>query len=145
MAWRRGKSYAHDLRERVFAIADGGASVSQTAALLRVSVSYVSKVLSRRRQTGELTARPQRCQLPRKLADLHDAIAAQVASVPDATIAELRAWLSATHKVSASTGLMHLTLVRLGQTFKKSRSERPSRIVLTSPKPGSRGARCNPV
>jgi hypothetical protein len=29
---------------------------------------------------------------------------------PDATIAELRAWLLATHKISASIGLMNKTL-----------------------------------
>jgi transposase len=145
MAWSRGKSYAQDLRERVFAIADGGASVSQTALLLRVSISYVSKVLSRRRQTGEVAARPQHCHLPRKLADLHGAIGAQVTSLPDATIAELRAWLLATHKVSASTGLMHKTLVRLGLSFKKSPCGRPNRIAPTLPRPAPRGARTSPV
>ena len=45
MLFRRGVAYCQDLRERVFAIADGGAGVNQTARLLMVSVSYVSKVL----------------------------------------------------------------------------------------------------
>jgi hypothetical protein len=40
---------------------------------------------------------------------LHPAILAQVASRPDATIAELRGWLLEAHKVSASTGLMNKT------------------------------------
>ncbi len=44
MLWRRGKSYSQDLRERVFAEADGGEAVSEIAMLLRVSVSYVLKV-----------------------------------------------------------------------------------------------------
>jgi hypothetical protein len=42
-----------------------------------------------------------------------------VTSRPDATIAELRAWLLETHKVSASTGLMNKTLAALDLTFKK--------------------------
>jgi hypothetical protein len=42
-----------------------------------------------------------------------------VATRPDATIAELRAWLSETHKVSASTGLMWKTLAALDLTLKK--------------------------
>jgi len=49
MLWRRGKSYSQDLRDRVFAAADDGELVGQIAARLRVSISYVSKVLSRRR------------------------------------------------------------------------------------------------
>jgi len=38
----------------------------------------------------------------------------------------LRAWLLATHKVSASTGLMHKTLAALDLTYKKSPSTLPS-------------------
>ena len=101
MLWRRGKTYSQDLRERVFAEADDGEAVGEIAALLRVSMSYVSKVLSRRRLTGETTARPQRCQLQPKLAPLYDAIHAQVQEHPDATISELQRWLQQTHHVSA--------------------------------------------
>jgi transposase len=84
-----------------------------------VSVSYVSKVLSRRRQTGQTSALPQRCHVPLRLADLHGTIEAQVSMRADATIAELRAWLANTHKVSASTGLMWKTLAALKLTLKK--------------------------
>jgi transposase len=119
MLWRRGKSYSQDLRERVFAAADDGEPVGRIATMLRVSVSYVSKVLSRRRLTGQKTARPQRCHVAPKLSGLHPAILEQVSSRPDATIAELRAWLLETHKVSASTGLMNKTLAGLDLSFKK--------------------------
>jgi transposase len=119
MLWHRGKPYSQDLRERVFAAADDGEPVGRIAELLRVSVSYVSKVLSRRRRTGQTTALAQRCHVPPRLADLHDVIQAQVTTRPDATIAELRAWLCKTHQVSASTGLMWKTLAALDLTFKK--------------------------
>jgi transposase len=119
MLWHRGKAYSQDLRQRVFAAADDGEPVGQIAKLLRVSVSYVSKVLSRRRRTGQTTALAQRCHVPPRLIDLHGAIQTQVATRPDATIAELRVWLSSTHKVSASTGLMWKTLAGLDLTFKK--------------------------
>ena len=122
MLWQRGRSYSQDLRERVFAAADDGETVTQIARLLRVSVSYVSKVLSRRQQTGQTQALPQRCHVPPKLAGLHGAIEAQVAARPDATIAELRAWLSKTHQTSASAGLMCKTLAALDLTYKKSPS-----------------------
>jgi transposase len=91
MLWRRGRAYAQDLRERVFAAADDGLPVGRIAVQLRVSVSYVSKVLSRRRQTGQTSALPQRCHVPLRLADLHGTIEAQVSMRADATIAELRA------------------------------------------------------
>jgi hypothetical protein len=55
--------YSQDLRERVFAAADEGELVGWIATMLRVSVSYVSKVLSRRRLTGQTQARPQRCHV----------------------------------------------------------------------------------
>ena len=119
MLWQRGKSYSQDLRERVFAAADDGEPVGRIATLLRVSVSDVSKVLSRRRLTVQTAARPQRCHVVPKLSGLYAAIEAQVSRRPDATIAELRAWLLATHQVSASTGLMNKTLAALDLTFKK--------------------------
>jgi transposase len=119
MLWQRGKSYSQDLRERVFAAADDGEPVGRIAVALRVSVSYVSKVLSRRRLTGQRTARPQRCHVAAKLTGLYDAILEHVNDHPDATIAELRAWLLQTHKVSASTGLVNKTLAALDLTFKK--------------------------
>ena len=119
MLWQRGKPYSQDLRDRVFAAADDGEPVGRIATMLRVSVSYVSKVLSRRRLTGQTTARPQCCHVVPKLTELYPAILAQVTSRPDATIAELRAWLLEAHKVSASTGLMNKTLVALDLTYKK--------------------------
>jgi transposase len=140
MLWRRGKAYSQDLRERVLASADEGTAVGQIAKLLRVSISYVSKVLSRRRDTGETAARPQRCHVTPKLADLHPVIRDQIAARPDATLAELRAWLLETHQVSASAGLMWNTTARLGLTLKKSRCERRSRTVQTLPTRAPNGA-----
>jgi transposase len=64
MLWRRGKAYSQDLRERVLVAADDGLPVGRIAARFRVSVSYVSKVLSRRDRTGQRTALPQRGHLP---------------------------------------------------------------------------------
>ena len=50
MAWKSGKPYAQDLRDRVFLAADDAIPVGQIAERLSVSISYVSKVLSRRRR-----------------------------------------------------------------------------------------------
>jgi len=140
MLFRQGKAYSQDLRERVFAAADDGGRVGQIARLLRVSVSYVSKVLSRRRESGETTARPQRCHVVPKLAALYGALRERVAARPDATLAELRAWLLETHAVSVSDALLCKTLGELGLTLKKSPCGRPNRAALRSPRRAPSGA-----
>jgi transposase len=145
MLWRRGRAYSQDLRERVLAGEDSGMAVGQIARRLHVSVSYVSKVLSRRRKTGETKARVQCCHLRPKLAGLYDVIRAQVKAHPDATLMEIQAWLLVTHKVSASEGLVCETLALLGLTRKKSRSGQPSRIVPTLPQPALNGAPPSPA
>ena len=144
MLWRRGKCYSQDLRERVFAAADVGEPVGRIAAMLRVSVSDVSKVLSRRRLTGQTMARPQRCPVAPKRSGPHPAILAQVSRRPDATIAEWRAWRLETHKVSASTGLMNKTLAALDLTFKKNRSTQLSRRARMLPRRASNGVSSSP-
>lgn len=132
MAWKSGQSYSLDLRSRVLSSVDCGLPARETAARFQVSVSYIYKALGRRAATGEVDARPQRNHQELKLAGHHDAIKAEVARRPDATLEELRAWLLATHGMTASLGLMHRTLLRLGLTLKKSRSVRQSRTSPTS-------------
>ena len=139
MAWKSGQSYSTDLRSRVLAAIDGGSPAKATARLFQVSVSYVYKALGRRSSTGETEARAQRNRQTLKLVDHHAAIAVEVALRPDATLDELRTWLLATHQVTASRGLMHKTLARLGLTLKKSRGGPRSRTGPTSPSGGSTG------
>jgi transposase len=125
----------------VFAASDDGERVGEIAELLRVSVAYVSKALTRRRTTGETTARQQQSHQMPKLAPLYAAIRAYVAERGDTRVEELRAWLLATHQVAASVGLIWHTLKLLGLSLKKSRSGPPSRIVRTSPRPGRNGVK----
>ena len=130
MLWKRGRAYAQDLRERVFAASDAGLRVGQIAAALFVSISYVSKALSRRSGAGETTAKPQRCHVPRKLTGQFTAIQEYVQARPDATIEEIKAWLLQTHKVSASKTLVwetldHLNLTRKKKTLHAAEQNRP--------------------
>ena len=80
MLWRRGTAYSQELRDRVFAHYNAGEAVGEIAEALCGTVSYVSKVLSRRKLTGELSARPQRGHVGPKLAGLHEAIQTEVES-----------------------------------------------------------------
>jgi transposase len=141
--YQQGKAYSQDLRERVFVASDEGEQVGEIAELLRVSVSYVSKALKRRRTTGETTVRSGRGHKPPKLAPYYPAIRAYVAEQADTTIESLRAWLLATHQVSASVGLVWYTLKLLGLRLKKSRSGQVSRIGRTSPQHAQSGVRAS--
>jgi transposase len=145
MPWRPGMAYSQDIRDRVFARSDAGDRVGEIAEALCVSVAYVSKVLGRRNQTGEVSARPQRCHIAPKLAGLYAAIQAEVKARPDATLAELCHWLVQTHHVTASSALMHNTLRKLGLTHKKRRSTPPNKTAPTLRKLGPHGARANPA
>lgn len=140
MGWRRGQAYSQDLRDRVLAMKGSARAV---AAQFCVSVSYVVKARQRRDRSGDVTAGPQHSHTPRKLASLHDAIAAYATENPDATAEEYRAWLLTEHGVYASAGLMWNTLNRLGLTLKKRRSARLSRIEPTLPRPAAPGVSCN--
>jgi transposase len=142
MLWQRGQAYSQDLRDRVFAVADAGTPVGQIADMLLVSSSYVSKVLIRRRRTGETSARPQCCHVPAKLSHYHAAIREQVAAKPDA-LAELRTWLAQTHQVSVSVTLMWETLAQLRLTLKKRPCTRRNRTARMTPRLASPGAKAS--
>ncbi len=72
-------------------------------------------------------ARAQRSHQGPKLADQHAAIRAEVASRPDVTLDELRAWLAAEHDVSASLGLMHTPWPGWGSRAKAGRAQEQGR------------------
>jgi transposase len=134
-----GKPYSQDLRERVIRAFDDGGDAYEMAPLFDVSVSYIYKILARRRTTGETTARSQRHGPMPKLAPYSEALRARVRAVPDTTIDELRLWLLSEHKVKVGNTCVWKHLARLGLTFKKSRSGQPSRIAQMWHRRGSAG------
>jgi transposase len=132
MAWRRGRAYGPDLRARVLAALDAGATVREAAERFAVSPSYAAKARLRRKATGEVEARPQRGgHRPRLLAPHEAALRARVDEADDATLAELRVWLSKERGVSVSPGTVWAAVARLGLTLKKSASGRRSRTART--------------
>src|SRR3954464_3646159 len=103
MTWRRGTAYSQDLRDRVLAYSDAGELVGEIATALCVSISYVSKVISRRAQTGELCA-PAAMPCSRKARRALRGHPNRGEGAADATLGELRRWLAQTHEVTASNG-----------------------------------------
>jgi len=144
MEWRRGRAYGQDLRDKMFAAIDRGIEPVEVAETFTVSVSWIYKALGRRRATGEMTARPQRCHVPGKLDLHHDEIRARVAAVPDMTIAELRDWLRTARGISVSHAVMWETLKRLGLSLKKRPSTPPSKSAPMSPPRARNGVSRSP-
>jgi transposase len=129
MAWRRGQALGQDLRDRV--LADASSPSRAVAARFGVSVSYVVKARQRLRDTGEARPRPQRNRVAPRLAPHYEAIRAEVAARPSATLGELRAWLAAVRGAVVGHAAMWRTLHQLDLTRKKSRSGRRSRTGRT--------------
>ena len=116
MTWSRGQAYGQDLRDRVLA-AQG--SIREVAERFVVSCSYVARVRSKRRRTGEDHAGVQCGHVRLRLAGLESALAAQVAASPDQTLAQLCHWVQREHGVRVGITTMCKMLARLGLSFKK--------------------------
>jgi transposase len=134
-----GRPYSQDLRERVIGAIDGGSNAYEIAPLFNVSVSYIYKILGRRRATGETTARAQRHGPRPKLAPYDDVLRARVQAMPDTTIDEARQWLLSEHKIKVGNTCVWKHLGRLGLTLKKSHNAPPNKIGRISHKRGSAG------
>lgn len=110
------RAYSLDLRERVVADLDSGASQAETARKYRVSTRWIFKLLRQRDETGDLAPRQSRTGPPRALAGREAELAELVGQSPDATLDELRQALAA--PVSVVT--VWRALKRSGLTLKKS-------------------------
>lgn len=128
-----GAAYAQDLRDRVLAAYDRGMATKQIATLFQVSSSWARRVKQRRRESGETRPRAMGGATIFKI-DLKR-LAELVDQQPDATGPELRQRLG----VQCTDAAIYLALRRLGLTFKKRRSARPSRRGRMSPRSARAG------
>ena len=113
-------AYSMDLRERVAADCDAGElSQPEIAEKFNVSVSFITKLLRRRQETGSPEPKPHSGGRAPTF-DERDLkkIDAEVRKKPDITLEELCAW--SPKPVSDST--MSRVLIAMGLTRKKSRS-----------------------
>jgi len=133
-----GIAYSQDLRGRVIAARDRGMKTKAVADLFNVSASWVRRVVQRRRDSGEIGPRPRGGLTVVKI-DM-ERLLELVREQPDATIPELHRRLGVVCSLSA----VGMALQRLGLSFKKRRSTRPSRTVPTSPRGGRNGRATRP-
>lgn len=108
------RSYSLDLRQRVLADCDAGMETLEVAQQYDVSPAWVRRLKQRRRETGEIAARP-RGGARRTIID-GPKLSKAVEQKPDATLAELRDHLALKCSISA----LCMALQRLKITLKKS-------------------------
>lgn len=140
MGWRAGQAYSDDLRSRVLLAVDRGGRVYEVAPMFEVSVSYIYKALARRKTLGIETALPKLGRPGRKLDKHVDALAAHIAAIPDATLAELVDWSERERGVTVCIATMWAAIEALGLTLKKRPAMPPNRSGPTSPPPATPGA-----
>jgi len=100
----------------------------------------VKKLLSQRERTGDLQVRYRYCGRKAKLLPEHgDKLKALVAKEPDLTLAQMKERLSLACTVPA----IHWVLAKLGLTYKKRLSMRPSKTgrTLCGPEVGGNRAK----
>src|ERR1700691_5642966 len=117
--------YSQDLRDRILSAVDNGMPPPEVAELFEVTVSYIYKILDRRRTTGMTTALPWAAGPQPKLAAYEDSLRQHVLEFSDATLEEVRAWLICEHGVNVSIGCLWSTLKRLKLPLKKSHNMLP--------------------
>lgn len=114
-------AYSVDLRERVLAALDRGMPRSEVVSTFQISLSSLKRWYGARRDTGEFAPKPPSGGPHLSINSAqHDALRAQVAACPDATIAEHTAQWNAAHGTTLSPSTVRRAIRRLGLTRKKS-------------------------
>ena len=127
--------FSIEFRREVLADCDAGMGTMAVAIKYHVSDSWVRRLKQRRRETGEIAARPPRKKTPPKWHAYADRLRLLVEKRPDITLRELRDALG----VEVSLQTLSVALQTLKYTFKKKSCARPSKIVQTLPREGQTG------
>lgn len=114
------KQYSVDLRERLLGAIDAGLSQAEASCLFGVGTSTITRWRQQRRETGSLAPKPRSGRRPVIGPDQTEALRRQVATSPDATLADHCAQWARDHGVQLSVAGMSRAIRRLGITLKKS-------------------------
>ncbi len=131
------KTISLDLRRRIVETYDEGKwTQEEVAKRFRVSLGMVKKLVLQRRRTGQIEARHRYSgRKARLLPERGQQLKALVAKEPDLTLAEIKERMG----LDYTLGAIHWVLGRLGLTYKKRRSMRPSKTGPMLPKPAASG------
>jgi transposase len=114
-------AYGNELRQTLLQAADRHEfSQTRLAEIFGVSLSWVKRVLRRRRQTGSTELLPFAGGKRPKLTDQQQQQVRQyLLADSDATLRELQSWLQATHAIRLSLPTLSRVLTRLDLPRKK--------------------------
>jgi len=121
-----GKPYSEDLRRSVVRAIESGHSYEEVADLCGVSVSSVSRFLTRWRRTGSVSAEKFGGYKGYVLEPYKDRITQWVTARPDLTLSDLHARLAKDKVVVSQTAIFRF-LRHLGFTYKKKPARRRTR------------------
>jgi transposase len=113
-----GKPYSEDVRQGAVRAIEAGHTYEEAADLLGVSVSSVSRFLSRWRGTGSISPKQFGGHKRHVLEPHTDRITQWVTAAPDITLSELQTRLAKEKVVVSQTSIFRF-LRHLGFTFKK--------------------------
>jgi transposase len=133
-----GAAYSQDLRDRVIRAYQRGMATAEIARVFDVSPAWARRVKQRLRESGETAPRKVGSPGVRKID--RERLAQLVSEQPDATLKELRERLG----IQCAESAICTALKKLGLSFKKRRSTRPSRIARTSRPDVSSGGPISP-
>jgi transposase len=119
-----GRPYSEDLRSRIIAAIEAGATRTAAAEQFAVSVSCAIKLMQHFRRTGSVAPAP-RGRKPFALAEHGALVRELVATQPDATLDELTYEIES-RGIHASRSAVNRFLKACGLTLKKSRCMPPS-------------------
>ena len=119
-----GRPYSEDLRSRIVAAVEAGATRTAAAEQFAVSVSCAVKLMQHVHRTGSVAPAP-RGKKPYALAEHGALVRELVAEQPDATLDELTHEI-ANRGIHASRSAVNRFLKACGLTLKKSRYMPPS-------------------
>lgn len=119
------KAISLDLRERIVAAYEGKEGTrEEVAKRFKVSVGMVKKLMAQRNRTGDLRPRYRYCGRKARLEPEHgERMRKLVGQEPDVTLEEIKQRLG----LGCTIGAIHWVLARMGLTYKKRRSTRPSK------------------
>ena len=113
-----GKPYSEDLRRRVVEGIESGMTYEEVADACRVSISSVSRFLTRWRRTGSVSADKFGGYKGYALEPYKEWIVRWITAQPDLTLSELEARLAERNVVVSQTAIFRF-LRHLDLTFKK--------------------------
>lgn len=127
------QAYSMDLRRRVLAMCDRGRSTREVSRVFEVSEAWVRRLKQRRREDGNIGARPTGGRRHGHFEVAHlEQLERWLRQHPDATLAWLLGRVAREMEIDCSVMAVCRAVKKLGWSLKKKRFARTNKIARTS-------------